>query len=357
MAGYELRDLDGTVQHFDPSGRWTQTVDKNGNAKVATYVGSNLTEVSFPDGRKETFTYHPSGKLATISEVGIDNITTRTWSYTWAGDDLDRIDRPDGTAWRFVYNGFLRMTRMILVGTDASERVEQAWSYDEFGNVIQTWKGANSFEDAAATEKWELSYDKPRRPEETMVTDPLGVVTTCQIDWPGSKPRITQVSGDCPTCGLGPNSQVFYFDGNNPQRPSREINGRGVITEMSYDLNGQLTSKIEAFGTALEREMTWDYDVTYPAFPTRVEQPSSTGNPLDLRVTTLSYDPSGNQDTRAVEGIEDENLVVGSWLHARSTLSPRGGGTPWRRRANRYRTSRGRGSRCRRACRLSTARS
>jgi len=173
------------------------------------------------------------------------------------------------------------------------------------GTPIQTWKGANSFDDPDAVEKWELVYDKPRRPEETVVTDPLGVVTTYAIDWTDSKPRITEVSGDCPTCGLGPNSQVYYFDGNNPLRPSREINGRGFVTEMTYDLNGQLTSKIEAFGTALEREAVWEYEVNYPAFPTRMEQPSSTGNPLDLRITTFGYDPStGDQETRAVEGIE-----------------------------------------------------
>jgi len=104
VSGWELRDLAGMVDYFDTGGRWTQRVDRNGNAKVATYSGSQqLESVAFPDGRSETFTYGVGGKLATITEVGTDGTTTQTWAYTWIGDDLARIDRLDGTAWRFEH--------------------------------------------------------------------------------------------------------------------------------------------------------------------------------------------------------------------------------------------------------------
>ena len=50
-------------------------------------------------------------------------MTTRSWVYTWAGSDLTRIDRPDGTALVFRYDdpawpGYL--TRVELEGDDDS---------------------------------------------------------------------------------------------------------------------------------------------------------------------------------------------------------------------------------------------
>jgi YD repeat-containing protein len=67
-------------------------------------AAGRLSAVSFPDGRSETFSYHPSGKLASITEVPVSGSGTgsRSWSYTWSsantGDELLAISRPDGTA-------------------------------------------------------------------------------------------------------------------------------------------------------------------------------------------------------------------------------------------------------------------
>lgn len=118
-AGWELRDLDGSVQLFDATGLWTRTVDRNGNEKVASHTASLLTRVTFPDGRSEDFEYGPDGKLHTLTEVGVDGAISRTWTYTWSGLDLVRIDRPDGTAWELFYDdpdlpGYL--TRIDLRG-------------------------------------------------------------------------------------------------------------------------------------------------------------------------------------------------------------------------------------------------
>jgi len=309
-GGWELRDLDGTVDHIDADGRWIQTVDRNGNAKVATYTGGALTQVTFPDRRTETFSYHPDGKLATITEIGIDGTTSRTWMLTWSPEgDLIRIDRPDGTALAFQYDdprhpGY--MTRLTLIGTDASERIESAWEYDDHGNVVTTWRGTEDSDSPLAVEKWSLAFDDPVLPTETTVTDPLGNVAiyTIERDPMSSKPRLAQISGDCPKCGLGPNTQLLYEDPENPLRVTAEIDGRGVVTRFSYDANGQMTSRIEDFGGALERETTWTYDPIYPAIPTEIARPSTTGNPLDTRRTTFFLDAFGNSEIRTIEGVE-----------------------------------------------------
>ena len=58
--------------------------------------------VAMPDGRHEDFTTL-NGKVRTITEVGLDGSTSRVWTYTWTGNDLTRIDRPDGTALDYRY--------------------------------------------------------------------------------------------------------------------------------------------------------------------------------------------------------------------------------------------------------------
>ena len=102
-SGWELASLDGTVQRFDASGRWTETEDRHGNTTAAVCTGADLTGVTFPDGRSLAFTY-AGGKLNTITETGSDGVTSRTWEYTWSGNDLQQIDRPDGRSWVFEYS-------------------------------------------------------------------------------------------------------------------------------------------------------------------------------------------------------------------------------------------------------------
>ena len=129
-----------------------------------------------------------------------------------------------------------------------------------------------------------------------------------------SKARISAISGDCPTCGLGPNVQLFYEDPANPLRPTRTIDGRGTTTLFSYDVNGLLLSRTEAVGTAIERTTEWTYDSTYPSLPLSMEMPSTSGG-ASLRRTLYSYDSAGNLLEQTVEGAEGGS----SFSHATGT--------------------------------------
>ncbi|MCZ7652114.1 MAG: hypothetical protein M5U13_13510 [Thermoanaerobaculia bacterium] len=170
---WKLHELDGTIHTFDSAGLWRSTLPRNGQGPgwVATYDSGRLVRVDFPDGRHETFEYHASGKLWRITQVGRESTDSRPWELTWNGDDLERIDRPGGSAWSFLYGSTAHpgyMTRMILIGAGGGpSRVEAAWEYDASGNVDKTWKGADSFTDSEAVEKWDLSYDDPADPSQT----------------------------------------------------------------------------------------------------------------------------------------------------------------------------------------------
>ncbi len=307
-SGWTLTDLDGTVDEFDAAGLWLSTTDRNLNQKIATYTAGQLTSVALPDGRREDFTYYPAGdpaegKLASITEYGTDGVThLPAWDYRWAGDDLTEIDRPDGTALLFEYDGTTGyMSKVTLRADDGtSTRVLKAWSYTPDGKVSETWKGGDT--PAAGTEDWKLSYDSSTQ---TTVTDPLGkpIVYTYELDPASPNVRVTQISGDCPVCGLAPNVQLAYADPANPLRPTATTDGRGITTAMSYDTHGQVTSRTEAMGEPEARTTEWAYDPAFPALATSMDQPSVAGG-ASLRTTDWTRDGSGNPTDRTISGSE-----------------------------------------------------
>ncbi len=305
-TGWTLRQLDGIVHTFDGSGLWQGSEDRNGNTKDAVYTGGVLTRVDFPDGRSETFAYHPDGKLATITEVGVGGAAQRTWSYTWSGLDLARIDRPDSTALVFAYHPTLPgyITRMTLVGRDGGQRIASAWAYDGRGNVRGAWTGDASFSGASAADAYGFSYDNPYRPTRTIVTDPFGNATTYVVarDPGGVKPRIESIAGTCGNCNLGPDTRLHYDDPRHPLLPTRSIDASGTTTLTAYDANGQMTSRTEALGTPIERTTTWEYHGTFPGLVTAIERPSTSGS--GVRRTSWIYD-AGNATLQTEDGVEN----------------------------------------------------
>ena len=117
------------------------------------------------------------------------------------------------------------------------------------------------------------------------------------------KPRLARITGDCPACGLGPNSQLFYEDAAEPLRPTRQIDGKGHITLTTYTSHGQPASRTEAAGTPQERTTSWEYDPVFPAFVAREERPSTAGG-AGLRVSEAVYDTEGNASPRTISGAE-----------------------------------------------------
>ena len=198
-----------------------------------------LDHVTFPDDTREDFAYYPTGdpsegKLESITVVGVDNATSRTWTYHWTGDDLTRIDRPDGTAVLYTYGdarfpGYL--TRITLEGTDGtSTRVERAYEYDSDHNVVASWAGDVSKTGPDAVDLWQLAFDDPANPTVTTVTDPLDQEITYHLEHEATSEsiKVTSIAGDCPVCGLGPNVTLAYDDPSHPLLPTATTDARGV---------------------------------------------------------------------------------------------------------------------------------
>ncbi len=339
-GGWQLDYLDGRKDYFLSSGLWDKTVysQNPSHPTQAHYTGSQLTSVDFPDGRSETYTYATGGKLDSITEVPVSGSGTssRTWTYVWSGDELTEIHRPDSTTWKLTYDSTKNggrtgyVTRIELIGTDnVTSRVEQAFEYDSSGNVIKAWKGDTSYTGTDAVSRQELTYTSPSFPTSTDVKEWIDAThsetTTYDFDRdPRSiKARVNTITGDCPVCGTGPNSQFTYGDSANPLLPTQVVDGRGLTTQFAYDGNGRVTSKSEAVGTSLQRLTTWQYsNSSFPGLLTRTEVPSTSGGTAQ-RVTILAYDTSGNRTTRTIEGAEG-----GSSFSYATTSTFNGSGQP-----------------------------
>jgi RHS repeat-associated protein len=339
--GWELHDLAGAVTVFDRGinlGYWKSTTDRFGNAIVGTQQNGALASVSLPDGRSEDFTYlvHSvspsivSGKLATITERGVgvgpggcasQPTKCRTWRYSWSLHRLTRIDRPDGSAWSFLYEDSRFpnfMTRQILIGVGGSpQRVAGAWQLDDHGRVIAIWRGSSTAgvhgpePNASSLERWLFTFtqfDGNGDPIETQVTDPAGVVSKHQFgrDTVSDKPRLESVSsilGDpCPFCGIEPNSTLDY-DSTFPLQVAERTNGRGYTTLYGYDSHQQITSMTEAHNTPRQRLTTWVRDPTYPALVLERRLPSTSGT--GDRVTSWVYLTGGHLDMKIEVGREN----------------------------------------------------
>ncbi len=302
-AGWLLGGLDGSETLLRADGQWLETVDRLGKTTSATYSGDTLVGVTMPDGRSYELTYHGSGKLESITEIGVDQTTTRSWQYAWAGHQLGGIAMPDGRAWEFEYSASLlpRMTRQRLVPAGGgTARVERAWEYDDEGVLLRTWKGAETFGAAEAVEPYEFAQPTEG---ETVVTDPYGNDTTYtwerEVD--SGAPRVVSMVGDCPHCGASPVTTWQYTDPVNPLRPTVIEDALARITEIDYDAFGMVTNRREAVGTPETRETFWDYDEpAFPAFPTAITRPSAIAGCPGGRVLETMYDSGNGRPTSSI---------------------------------------------------------
>ena len=316
-GGWQLHTLDGRQDFFRPDGLWEKTVFAADPAHpiLGTYnTGQQLLLVTFQDGRSDSLTYFPDGKLATITEnpVAGSGAPSRIWSLTWSGDLLTFATRPDGTAYQFFYDparpGYL--TRMDLVD-GPRWRVEAAFEYQPgTNNVARSWRGDPLFNGPNAVDKTTYTYTNPSLPTKSVVTREVSAtfnqITTYEIarDTVSLKPKLTSIQGSCPSCGLSPKT-AYAYTGSNPLLPSAMTDARNTRTDYLYDTNGRLQTRTEAANVpSLTRTTTFTYDPNFPGQVTRVEVPSTSGG-TNKRRTDSAYDPAtGVLTARTIDGFE-----------------------------------------------------
>ena len=317
-SGWQLKSLNGRTDFFRSDGLWdkTELAQDPTHPTQATYNGSNqLITVSFPDGRADSFTYNPSGKLETITTVPVagSGTPTRTWTLTWSGDELIEVLRPDGKRWVFTYDsgrpGYLLR---IDLASGPDWRNMASFSYLAGTNLVEnSWRGDPSFSGPNAVDKTTFAYTNPSLPTQIVVTSTVSGsfnrATTYVVgrDTVSTKPKVTSIQGTCPTCGLSPTT-TFAYAGSNPLLPSSMTDAKGTRTDYTYNGDGRMLTKDEAANVpAVRRITTYTYGETnFPGLVTKLEVPSTSGG-SNLRSTSFAFDDTtGRLVSRTVDGFE-----------------------------------------------------
>ncbi len=262
-ANYVRTFREGGSQTFDASGRLVALTDPTGNITTLTRDPSGvLTTITEPGGRALTLAYEAGGKLSSLT--GPLGVLT---SYAYNGPGfLEKVSYPDGSAYVFSYDGWGQVARVA----DATGRTIEAHTYDSSG------KGLTS-EIGDGREKFEFAYGSVS----TTVTDALGNATT--FEWTslqGITPRLTRITGACPTCGGGGLGRTAQWTYDDLGRVLTATDAFGKTTTYTYDANGDLQTETDRLG----KTTTYTHDAQGRVLT--VTRP-------DTGLTTYTHSPAG----------------------------------------------------------------
>ncbi|WP_111266766.1 DUF6531 domain-containing protein [Marilutibacter maris] len=242
-TGFELYNADGSVETYGQSGRIRVVRNPQGNGWIYSYSGTyptrvthtseparyieftwsngQLTAVRDPAGQYYGFAYHANQfgtglhRLASVSKPGTP-ATTITYHY-------EMSSRPDALTGKSV-NG-IRYSK---------------FTYDSNGYATGT--------EHNGVQKHTFSYSQDADGKLTVYeTNPLGKRTTHVFEDGKPVSMTGQPSTYCPYT----TAVDTEYDANG--YPTIKVDAKGNETRFYYNSQGQLTKKIEAYGTALAR--------------------------------------------------------------------------------------------------------
>jgi RHS repeat-associated protein len=252
-----------------------------------------------PNSVVSTFTYDERGRLKTTTVDSSGIAALMSFDYNAAGD-ISKITRPNGAYLQYTWNDARRLTQIEdntgayveydrdNMGDITARRVKnsggttllaQTATYDELGRLL-TFVGA-------ASQTWTSAYDKTNNT--VSVTDPRSNVyqqafdslnrLIRETDEQGGQANLTRNGQDEITAysdprslsttyvrnGFGdiiqrtsPDSGTTVYVLNALGKPTQVTDGRGVVTDMTYDNAGRLLTKQYPAATGENITYTWD---------------------------------------------------------------------------------------------------
>ena len=323
---YTLTDLNGTVTTFgSAAGEWRSAADRWGNTINGTYSSGNLITITDPEGRAWSLVY-TSGKLSSITDPD-----SNLWSFSYDGTGhLQTIRDPlhlSGNPWRqYTYVTAGGKTALAQVQDDAPAVLE-GHEYDGTGRAISSWSGDTVITGgvphpgANAKDLVTLTYTSATQTTATSKIDSTtNQVFTLTYAYPAGRVLPSTVLGNCESCGGKADQEIYTYDAqNHPLTKVAGVDNTGiggsderVQTNYTYDSNGMVLSRTEAFGTGLERTTFYTYNYAsgtpnggppWPSFVTSVSE-KSVVQPAGLqKVTNYSWNTTGTRETTLTTSI------------------------------------------------------
>lgn len=278
-----LTDSNDTVEtYFSSAGRGLLSSVKfrNGYTQTLSYASSQLWQVTDSYNRSLVLSY-TSGFLNTLTTP---DTLVLTYSFSSAGFNTllagVSYNTSPVTSQSYLYEDVghpLALTGII----DESGNRYVSWSYDSAGRAASSQFGSG----AGLTQ---ISYNDTTGAR--TVTGTLGIQETYTFTPLQGLPKVTQV--DRASNGtVAAATRTFGYDSNGYMNSQTDWNGN--VTNYTNNTNGDPTTIVEAYGSAVARTTTIAYASAFPTLPYTITESD--------RITTLNYDSAGNVLNRVVK--------------------------------------------------------
>jgi len=276
----------GGDEVYDSAGRIVSVTDAAGIATSYARDGQGRLTSMTRRGRSIAITYSGASSQP-YQLIGPAQAVLATYGYD-ASNRLETVTYADGSGFHYFYDAGGRIVRV----QDGAGKTVEEHAYDGQGRAVtsQIAEGVNGLT---------LAYGS----NQTVVTDSLGRTTTYMFEKVRGIPRLTKVTGPCPSCGAeAGESQEWTYDALG--RITSIKNADGKLTTYTYDSDGSPLTETDP----LTHTTTYTYDaegrvLTVTAPDTGVTTttygppgPLSVTDPL-TRSTTFTYNAQGKPDT------------------------------------------------------------
>lgn len=168
-----------SLKKFNAAGKLGEITDLNGNTLTMVYdMSGNLATVIDPAGRITTFTHNGGKRLVNINDPAGNN-----YSFSYGGNGLASITRPDGGIWRYSYDSdYYLISKTDPIGRkttyvyNSQHQVISSADPEGKGRTIAYPFETDVVKNTTYTEKdggvWTYTWD-PRQLYLTAKTDPL----------------------------------------------------------------------------------------------------------------------------------------------------------------------------------------
>ncbi len=317
VIGWNVYDSDDdSIQRFDTAGRLLTITHRGGRIELLSYSNAStpasmapypglLVAVSANNGHELNLSYDSNGRLTSLKDpAGNQTLYTYDGASSSVGSghppagNLTSVSYPNSTSRTYWYNepantGGFDLPFVLTGISDESQQRYSTYKYDSSKRAIST-------EHAGGTQKYSVTFGA----NQTMVTEPLGLVRTYTLAAALGTVRVTGVSGVC-SSGCTTSASITY-DGNANRTSTTDFNGNRTCYEYDLARNveifrvegfspgaacpANLSSYTTAPGTR-QRKISTLWHATFRT-PRQIDEPG--------RRTIYSYDASGNVLTKTV---------------------------------------------------------
>ncbi len=317
-GSYTYTDKNGETEKYDPQGRVVSMADATGNSLVFSYSLSTREflwgvlpyNIDQTNPIIDSSDYHLSkieeknagGNLTgNWVELQYDSTTGRltdiqdsigrTVSYTH--DTIGNLTSASGPNGSSTY-GYTDAARKHLLTSIDEGSGAYVNAYDSTGRVASQTHGTGIINFA-----YTIPYQKTIMT--TSIKDSSGNLLntqtrTVEFDTNGMPVKVTDTFGNITTYVRDNNTTWILQEGHTDI-----VSGGTTTTAYTYDSKGNVLTKTEAQGTSIEKTTTWTYDPVFSKVLT--EMVTSVVNPAQSRVTTNTYDSTGNLLTTTEAGL------------------------------------------------------